>query len=114
MGAEELLKMVREMTGSDMSEEKLWYSLTYDREILVAVEGDNDMQVIFKGRDEHDYMYVAGNASPVRQPHARAAMCESRVRDIGDGKQIAKSGGKYNAGEEVSEERGNNEAGVKR
>ncbi|KAJ8445906.1 hypothetical protein Cgig2_009835 [Carnegiea gigantea] len=114
MGAEGLLKMVREMTGSDMSKEKLWYSLKYDREILVAVEGGNDMQVIFKGSDKHGYMYVAGNVGLVRRPHARAAVCESRVRDIGDCKQIAKSGGKCNDGEEVGEERGNNEAGVKR
>ncbi|KAJ8426145.1 hypothetical protein Cgig2_032836 [Carnegiea gigantea] len=114
MGAEELLKVVREMTESDMSEEKLWYSLKYDREMLVAVEGDNDVQVIFKGSDEHNCMYVVENAGPVRRPYARAAVCKSRVRDIGDGKQIARSGGKCNDGEEVGEECGNNEAGVKR
>ncbi|KAJ8444476.1 hypothetical protein Cgig2_024040 [Carnegiea gigantea] len=114
MGAEELLKMVREMRESDMSEEKLWYSLKYDREMLVTAEGDNDVQVIFKGNDEHGYMYVTGNAGPLRRPHARAAVCESRVRDIGEGRQIARSGGKCNDGEEVGEERGNNEVGVKR
>ncbi|KAJ8423840.1 hypothetical protein Cgig2_024298 [Carnegiea gigantea] len=114
MGAKELLKMVREMTGSDMSEEKLWYSLKYDREMLVAVEGDNDVQVIFKGNDEHGYMYIVENTGPMRRPHTRAALCESRVRDIGEGKQIARSGGKCNDGEEVGEERGNNEAGGKR
>jgi len=43
MGVEELLKMVREMTRSDMSEEKLWYSSTYDKEMSVGVEGDNDV-----------------------------------------------------------------------
>ena len=59
-------------------------------------------------------MYVVGNAGPVRQPHARAAVCKLRVRDIGEGKQIARSGGKCNDGEEVSEERDNNEVGVKR
>ena len=54
-GTEELLKMVRKMTGSDMSEEKLWYSLKYDREMLVAVEVDNDVEVIFKGNDEREH-----------------------------------------------------------
>ncbi|KAJ8444863.1 hypothetical protein Cgig2_029794 [Carnegiea gigantea] len=93
--------MVREMTGSDMSEEKLWYSLKYDMEMLVAVEGDNDVQVIFKGNDEHGYMYIAGNAGLVRRPHKRAIVCESRVRDIGEGKQIARSGGKCNDGGEA-------------
>ncbi|KAJ8444456.1 hypothetical protein Cgig2_005978 [Carnegiea gigantea] len=77
------------------------------------VEGDNDVQVIFKGSDEHGYMYVARNAGPMRRPHVRAAVCESRVRDIGGGKQIARSGGKCNDGQEVGEERGNNEATVK-
>ncbi|KAJ8422878.1 LOW QUALITY PROTEIN: hypothetical protein Cgig2_027361 [Carnegiea gigantea] len=66
MGAEELLKMVREMIGSDMSEEKLWYSLKYDREMLIAVKGDNNVQVIFKGNDEDGYIYVAENAGSVR------------------------------------------------
>ncbi|KAJ8438784.1 LOW QUALITY PROTEIN: hypothetical protein Cgig2_009902 [Carnegiea gigantea] len=112
MGAEELLKMVKEMTGSDMSEKKLWYSLKYDRKMLVAIEGDND--VSFKGNDEHGYMYVAGNVGSVRRPHARAAVCGSRVRDIGEGKQVARSGGKCNDGEGVGEESDNNEAGGKR
>ena len=40
-------------------------------------------------------------------------MGEARVRDIGEGKQIAISGGKCNDGAEVGEERDNNEAGVK-
>ncbi|KAJ8433491.1 hypothetical protein Cgig2_018025 [Carnegiea gigantea] len=70
--------------------------------------------VIFKGNDEHGYMYVAGNAGPVRQPHARVVVCESRVQDIGEGKQIARSGGKCNDDEEVGEESDNNEARVKR
>ncbi|KAJ8431304.1 hypothetical protein Cgig2_018376 [Carnegiea gigantea] len=109
LGAEELLKMVRKMTGSDMSEEKLWYSLKYDREILVAIEVDSDLEVIFKGNDEHGYIYIAGNAGLVR-----AAVCEARVRDTGEGKQIARSGRKCNDGEEVGEEHGNNETGVKR
>ncbi|KAJ8447480.1 hypothetical protein Cgig2_019474 [Carnegiea gigantea] len=74
IGAEELLKMVREMIGSDMSEEKLWYSLKYDKEMLVGVEGDNDVHVFFKGNDEHGYMYVAGNAGPVKRPHVRKLM----------------------------------------
>ena len=41
--------MVREMTRGDMSGEKLWYSLKYDREMLVPVEVDSNVEVIFKG-----------------------------------------------------------------
>lgn len=41
--------MVRKMIGSDKSEEKLWYNLKYDREMLVPVEVDSNVEVIFKG-----------------------------------------------------------------
>ncbi|KAJ8420118.1 hypothetical protein Cgig2_032310 [Carnegiea gigantea] len=113
MGVEELMKMVREMTASDMLEEKLWYSLKYDREMLVAVEGDSDMKVIFKGNDEHGCMYVAGNGGPVRRAQERGAFCKGRVRDCGEGRQIARSGRKCDDGVEVGEEGCNNQAGEK-
>ncbi|KAJ8430689.1 hypothetical protein Cgig2_018415 [Carnegiea gigantea] len=110
---EELMKMVREMTGNDMLEEKLWYSLKYDREMLVAVEGDSDMKVILKGNDEHGYMYVARNSGLVTQAHQRGAVCEGRVRDCCEGKQIPRSGRMCDDGVEVGAEGGNNQAGVK-
>ncbi|KAJ8425202.1 hypothetical protein Cgig2_000551 [Carnegiea gigantea] len=112
MGVEELMKMVREMTGSDMLEEKLWHSLKYDREMLVAVEGDNDKKVIFKGNDEHGYMYVARNGGPVRRAQEKGVVCKGRVRDCYEGKQIARSGRKCNDGVEVGEEGSNNQAEV--
>ena len=94
MGVEELTKMVWEMTGSGMSEEKLWYCLKYDKGMLVAVDGDSDLKVIFKGNDEHGYMYVAGNDGPVRRAQERGVVYEGRVRDCYEGKQIARSGRK--------------------
>ncbi|KAJ8446385.1 hypothetical protein Cgig2_019278 [Carnegiea gigantea] len=105
-GAEELFKMMRKIIGSDI--------LKYDREMLVAVEVDSDVEVIFKGNDERGYIYVAGNAGPMRREHARGAVCEARERDTGEGKQIGRSGRKCNDVQEVGEERGNNEAGIKR
>ncbi|KAJ8428623.1 hypothetical protein Cgig2_015741 [Carnegiea gigantea] len=102
MGVEELMKMVREMTGTNI--------LKYDREMLVAVEGDSNVKVIFKGNDEHGHLYVAGNGGPTRQAQESAAVCEGRVRDYHDGK----TGRKCDDGVEVGEESGNNQAGVKR
>ncbi|KAJ8435322.1 hypothetical protein Cgig2_022923 [Carnegiea gigantea] len=101
MWAEELLKMMRKMIGSDMSEEKLWYSLKYDKEMLVAVEVDSNVEVIFKGNDEHGYIYVVRNAGPMRREHVRAAVCEVRERDTGEDKQIARSGQKCDDVQEV-------------
>ncbi|KAJ8424632.1 hypothetical protein Cgig2_032812 [Carnegiea gigantea] len=71
--------------------------------MLVPIKVDSDVEVIFKGNDEHGYLYLAGNAGLVGQEHARAAVCKTR-----------ESGRKCNDVQEVGEERDNNEAGVKR
>ena len=52
--------MAMETIGSDLSEHKVWYSLKYNRQILMPVEGDMDVRMIFKGTDEHGYLYVGG------------------------------------------------------
>ena len=49
-----------------MGEEKLWYILKYDREMLVVVEVDIDVKLIVKGNDEHVYLYVAWNKHLLR------------------------------------------------
>ncbi|KAJ8422109.1 hypothetical protein Cgig2_011152 [Carnegiea gigantea] len=106
MGVEELMKMVREMTGTDI--------LKYDREILVAVEGDSEVKVIFKSNDKHGYLYVAGNGGPVWRAQESAVVYEGRVRDCHDGKLLARTGRKCDDGVEVGREGSNNQAGVKR
>ena len=40
--------------GSDLSEHKVRYNLNYDRQTLIAVEGDTDVRL--KGNDEHGYL----------------------------------------------------------
>ncbi|KAJ8425935.1 hypothetical protein Cgig2_018733 [Carnegiea gigantea] len=61
MGEEELIRMVKKITLSDLMEQKIWYSLNYGRQMLMALEGDIDMSMIFKRNDEHNYLYVHGN-----------------------------------------------------
>ncbi|KAJ8440407.1 hypothetical protein Cgig2_017640 [Carnegiea gigantea] len=48
MRVEEVQRMATEIIGSDLSEQKIWYSLKYDSQILVAVEGDMDVRIVFK------------------------------------------------------------------
>ncbi|KAJ8420592.1 hypothetical protein Cgig2_032290 [Carnegiea gigantea] len=83
MGVEELIKMVREMTGTDISQKQLWYSLKYDREMSAKVEGDSDVKVIFKGNDEHGYLYVAENGGPVRGALESATLL-GRTAEVGE------------------------------
>ena len=52
--------MLKEIIRSDLLEQKIWYSLKYDRQMLMELEGDMDMSMMFKGNDEHSYLYVGG------------------------------------------------------
>jgi len=59
--------MVTEITGNDLSEQKLWYSLKYDRGIVMAVKGDADVRMFLKGNEEHGYFYVDDSDGPMRR-----------------------------------------------
>jgi len=49
--------------GDDVYVERLWYSLKYDRNMMMAVEGGTYVRMIFKGNDKHGYLYVNGKDS---------------------------------------------------
>ncbi|KAJ8431017.1 hypothetical protein Cgig2_017195 [Carnegiea gigantea] len=71
-------RMVKEIKGSHLSEDKLWYSLKYERQILLVVEGDTDVRMIFTGNDKHHYLYVGGNDGPKRLLVSEIAKCGSK------------------------------------
>ena len=52
MRVEELRGMVREIV------ERVWYSLKDNRNMVMTVERDTNMRMMFKGNDEHGYLYV--------------------------------------------------------
>ena len=54
MGVEELRGMVPTTVEDGVQVKKLWYSLKYDRNIIMAVEGYTDVRMMFKGNDEHE------------------------------------------------------------
>ncbi|KAJ8427900.1 hypothetical protein Cgig2_012236 [Carnegiea gigantea] len=61
MEVEEVIRMVKEITRSNLPEQKIWYSLKFDRQMLMALEGNMDISMILKGNDEHGYLYVDEN-----------------------------------------------------
>ncbi|KAJ8444475.1 hypothetical protein Cgig2_024039 [Carnegiea gigantea] len=75
--------MVKEITRSDILEQKIWYSLKYDRQMLMALEGHMYMSMIFKGNDEHGYLY-GGNEGPMRRAQKGVIVCEGRVETSDD------------------------------
>ncbi|KAJ8423109.1 hypothetical protein Cgig2_004477 [Carnegiea gigantea] len=66
MGIEEVRRMVMETIDGDLLVHKVWYNLKYDKQMLMPVEGDRDMRMIFKENDEHSYLYVGNNYGPRR------------------------------------------------
>jgi len=58
MGLEEVRRKVSEITGIELTVLKLWYSLKYDRWMVMELEGDGDVRMFMKGNDEHGYLYV--------------------------------------------------------
>ena len=81
MGVEELRGMVKETVGGGVEVDRIWYSLKYDRNMIMAVEGDMDVKMMLKGNDEHGYVYVGNKESVV--PRVRKNVRERRVGEGG-------------------------------
>jgi len=60
MGVEEFKRMVRETIGDGVQVGRLCYSLKYNRNMIMAVDGNMDVRMIFIENDEHGYLYVGG------------------------------------------------------
>ena len=50
MGVKELREMVRETVGAGVKVYRIWYSLKYDRNIIMAVEGDTGCEDDVQGK----------------------------------------------------------------
>jgi len=72
--------MVFEVTGNNLTVQKLWYSLKYDRRMVVAVEANSDVRMFLKGNDEHRYFYVGESDGPKRHAEKVGASREGRMR----------------------------------
>jgi len=76
---EKVQRMVMEIIGSDFSKQKVLYNLKSGQTMLMPVEGDADVRMIFKGNDEHDSLYMGGVNGPRRRVRRAAAECEGRM-----------------------------------
>ena len=71
---EEVRRVVTELSGIELSERKVWYNLKYDRELVMALEGEADVRMFFKGNEEHGYLFVGdSNGRRRRQEQPCAA-----------------------------------------
>jgi len=67
MGLDDLREMVQETVGAGVEVDRTWYSLKYDRNVIMAMEVDTNVRMMFKENDENGYVYVSGKDNIV--PH---------------------------------------------
>jgi len=89
LGLEEVRRMVSEITCNVYIVHKLWYSLKYDRGMVMALEGDGDLRMFLKGNDEHGYLYVDSDrskrpAQKVAWSYDHGVICRRSGRDKDD------------------------------
>jgi len=64
---DEVRRMVIEIASNDLSEQKFWYTLKYDREMAMAIEGNADVRMFLKRNDKHRYFYVGDSNGSKRR-----------------------------------------------
>ena len=100
IGLQELREMVQEIVGAGVQVDRLWYSLKYDRNMIMAVEGDTDVRMIFKGNDEHGYVYVRNKNSLVWRVSKAVSATTGETGATDDGTQGGTSGRQGDGGAE--------------
>ncbi|KAJ8437291.1 hypothetical protein Cgig2_006395 [Carnegiea gigantea] len=71
IGMEEVRRMVSEITGNDLTVQKLRYSLKYNQGMVMELEGNGDVRMFVKGNDKYGYLYMGHSDGPKR--HAQKA-----------------------------------------
>ena len=56
--------MLEKEIGESMSGRKAWYSLQFDRRLLMPFATDEDIVKLVIGNDSHPYLYVDGEGGP--------------------------------------------------
>ncbi|KAJ8444749.1 hypothetical protein Cgig2_033757 [Carnegiea gigantea] len=87
MAMEEVLRLATGIRGSDLRDGKLWYSLKYDRQMLMAIEGDMDVRMILKGNDEHGGWVPQRGGCVANHPQSRLTIEE--IIELSDDDEIS-------------------------
>jgi len=91
-GIDEVRRMVTEISGKELSKQKVWFSLKYDQGLVMALEGDANVRMFFKGNEEHEYFYVGESDGPKRRAEKVGASHEGRTQSCDHGVVCARSG----------------------
>jgi len=79
---EEVRRVVTELSRIELSERKVWYSLKYDRGLVMALEGEADVRVFFKGNEEHGYLIVGDSNGSRRRQEQPCVACGGKCTHV--------------------------------
>lgn len=65
MGLDEAKSRLMRRVGSASKEEKLWYTLKFDRKIFLPLDADEAVEAMFMGNEEHAFVYMGGRGGPL-------------------------------------------------
>ena len=103
MGVEEVKEVVRKTVGPGVEVDTMWYSLKYDRNMKMALVEDTDVSMMFRGNDEHGYVYVSGKDNNAVHVSNDVGGRTGRTGEAEDGTERGRGSG-HRLGEAGSEE----------
>ncbi|KAJ8450493.1 hypothetical protein Cgig2_002178 [Carnegiea gigantea] len=65
MSLDEAKSRLMRRVGSASKEEKLWYTLKFDRKIFLPLDADDAVEAMFMGNEEHAFVYMGGREGPL-------------------------------------------------
>jgi len=60
----DVLKLVEHAMGVVLKEVNVWYTMKFDRRLLLPFESDGDIRSMMRGNDGHAYLYVTAMEVP--------------------------------------------------
>jgi len=61
------IKLVEQLLGECLGERMLWFSMKFDRRIVLSFRKDGDFLKLIKGIDEFAFMYMRGRMGQVAE-----------------------------------------------
>jgi len=80
VGVGDVLKLMEREMGESVGGRHVWYSMKFDRGLLMPLVKDEDVVKLVRGNDGHAYVYVAGKEGPRAGP-----VVEHQEQQVGDG-----------------------------
>ena len=68
MGLSDVWKSLEEAMEVVVMDKKVWYSMKFDRRLLIPSQSDSDVVNITRGNDGHAYLYVGNVKGPCVRP----------------------------------------------